>query len=122
MTRRLVVWLFGAALVLGALAAAGSGGAIPDEDRGLLQPQTDQADFENTVFEITVFENGTAEWTVRYIQPLDNESEVNDFRAFADRFNAEELAIYERFTLRAERIVAAALDCRPSLPDLKDVA
>lgn len=107
MTRRLVVWLFGALILLGALGSIGPGTAASDGDQGLLQPQTDRADFENVAFDIEVYANGTAEWTVRYIQPLENTSEVENFETFAAQFNSEELAIYDSFRLRAEQIASA---------------
>jgi uncharacterized membrane protein len=105
MTRRLVVWLLGAFLLAAVLGGIGTVAA--DGEQGLLVPQTERADFENVAFDIEVYANGTAEWTVRYIQPLDNESAVGNFETFAERFNTEELAIYDSFRLRAEQIASA---------------
>jgi hypothetical protein len=66
-----------------------------------------QQEFDRTAFIITVHGNGTARWTFRFERTLANETERQDFRTFADRFDTEETALYTDFVNRSERLVAA---------------
>ncbi|ELY49975.1 helix-turn-helix transcriptional regulator [Natronolimnohabitans innermongolicus] len=61
-------------------------------------------DYDQTTFEITVHENGSATWTFRHEHHFDtgNESEQQEaFEEFADEFESEETGLYERFTEQA---------------------
>ena len=55
---------------------------------------------DRTSFRITLYENGSAEWRFRYEKGL-NESEQEDFEAFAERFNENETDLYTNFRKRA---------------------
>jgi hypothetical protein len=59
--------------------------------------QVDFAGFDRSAIEITVDESGRGDWTLRYERTLRNESERDDFQAFADRFNDEETDLYRNF-------------------------
>lgn len=57
-------------------------------------------DADRTSFRITVYENGSAEWLFRYEKSL-NESERQDFEAFAQEFNTNETELFVNFRTRA---------------------
>ena len=84
--------------------------ALDDHEDG--QPRTADTviggqDFDQTTFEITVHENGSATWTFRHEQRFDasNESEeIEAFESFAERFESEETDLYEGFTTQAQRM------------------
>ena len=54
-------------------------------------------DFDSTTFEITVYENGSAEWTFRYERLLSDSDEEDRFELFAQTFEEEELEFYQDF-------------------------
>ncbi|AGB37573.1 helix-turn-helix transcriptional regulator [Natronococcus occultus] len=64
----------------------------------------DSQDFDSTTFEITVHENGSATWTFRHEQRLEDDDDETNFEAFAEEFEAEETGLYERFTEQAEAL------------------
>ncbi len=97
--RRQVVWAVAVLVVVTALVpAAGSA-----EAAGPLLAQPDG--FDRTTFEVTVTENGSAEWTVKHSKRLANESERRQFEDYAERFRSEETELYRNFVARAERLV-----------------
>ncbi|WP_265112011.1 helix-turn-helix transcriptional regulator [Halosolutus halophilus] len=51
-------------------------------------------EFDSTTFEVTVYENGSATWTLRHEMQL-NESEVEDFETTAEEFESNESDTYE---------------------------
>ncbi|MDF9746869.1 DUF7343 domain-containing protein [Natrinema salsiterrestre] len=57
--------------------------------------------FDNTTFEITIHENGSATWTFRHelwFSNEDNEREAKEnFRTFVEAFEANETGLYDRF-------------------------
>ncbi|MFB6224348.1 MAG: helix-turn-helix transcriptional regulator [Haloarcula sp.] len=53
--------------------------------------------FDRTTFRVTVYENGSATWTIEYRTPLQNESEQEQFRSFADSFESSEMELYRGF-------------------------
>jgi hypothetical protein len=61
-------------------------------------------DANETLFEIRVFENGDARWTVEYRQRITNETEIDQFQQFADRFNTEQTETFTNFQTRAGRL------------------
>jgi hypothetical protein len=67
-------------------------------------PAEGQAGFAETQYVVTVYENGSARWTQRYNQPLTNETEIQQFRAYADRLNNEETTVYTDFKQRATEL------------------
>ena len=107
-----------ASLLLLSLCApvAALGGSSAATDTALRSTSTDlpdpqsvaeaQQEFDRTAFLITVYENGSARWTFRFERTLSNETERQDFRTFADRFNSEETALYTDFVNRSERLTA----------------
>jgi hypothetical protein len=65
-----------------------------------------QENFDSAEFHITVYENGTAEWTFTYQRTLQNDSERQQFQAFADEFNNNSTALYEDFKSKARTLTA----------------
>lgn len=57
---------------------------------------------------ITVYANGSAEWTFRYRTRLQNASEKQDFREFAERFEGQRTRLYQGFTADARSLAADA--------------
>jgi hypothetical protein len=119
----LLVLLAGAAP--GSAALAGSavwdptaghagGTAAASGDAAATAPATDpdtmrelQQEFDRTEFRITVDANGSAEWTFRFKQTLENDTERADFRAFAEGFNDGSTGLYTDFQRRAGSLTAA---------------
>ena len=87
-------------------AVAGTAGVTAAEQSGALQ----QDQFDRTTYTIEVFENGSARWTVSYRRPLANDSEVSEFRSYADRFNGQETELYTGFRTRAGDLTTEAGD------------
>jgi uncharacterized membrane protein len=100
----------GVALVLVAVAVAAvalpSGPASPAEAEGPQPPQTTPEGFANAEFEIRVYANGSARWTVRASRPLENQTEVDRFRTFAEEFETTETDAFRDFRSRARRLTA----------------
>lgn len=65
----------------------------------------EQRNFTEAQFVITVYENGSARFTQRYIQPLSNDTEVSHFRSYAEKFESTELPVYTDFKERAISLV-----------------
>jgi len=57
--------------------------------------------FDQTTFEITVTDNGSARWAIKHHRRLANESEVQQFREFARTFENNETELYRNFVSRA---------------------
>jgi hypothetical protein len=96
-------------LLVGCLlvVALASGGAVATAQdaasTGLLaQPEG----FDETTFEITIAENGSARWSIQHHRRLANDSEVQQFQDFADRFESEETDLYRNFVSRSETLTA----------------
>jgi hypothetical protein len=64
-----------------------------------------QQSFDRTQYAITVHQNGSARWTFRFERPLENESERQDFEAFATEFNTNETTLYTNFQSDASALV-----------------
>ena len=47
---------------------------------------TTAQEFDSTTFVVTTYANGTATFTIRYERRLENESQVDQFESFAQRF------------------------------------
>ena len=84
--------------VVGAASTPTSASNDPNTVREL------QREFDRTEFRITVHANGSAEWTFRFKQTLENDTERSDFRAFAERFDAESTDLYADFKRRARAL------------------
>ncbi|SEV83961.1 helix-turn-helix transcriptional regulator [Natrinema salifodinae] len=67
--------------------------------------------FDNTTFEITAHENGSATWTIRYervFSEADNETEAREnFETFAEEFRANETGLYDQFINQSDRLAEA---------------
>jgi hypothetical protein len=57
---------------------------------------------------VTAYANGSARWQFTYRTPLANDSEREDFRAFADRFESGETGLFDSFRNRSTGLVAEA--------------
>lgn len=65
-----------------------------------------QQEFDRMEFQITVHDDGSAEWTFRFQRTLTNETERNDFHAYADQFNENSTDLYADFQRRARTLTA----------------
>ena len=109
MLRRVVIGLTLACLVMTAVGSLPAGTATvqsPSADVGDQPPiQTTPDGFSNTAFEIRLYENSSARWTVRHSTPL-NETEREQFEDYAQRFTNQSSDIYADFQVRADRLTA----------------
>jgi hypothetical protein len=92
------------ALALSATAGAGAPGGPATA------AQVGNQEVDSTEFRITVHENTSARWAFVYKVTLTNESEREDFRAYADRFNTQETELYTNFRERSRRVTAQGTD------------
>jgi len=110
MLRRAFLCLTVFLLVSTAVAFVPASLAVPPEDAAASDPrpptQTTPDGFTNTAFEIRLYENSSARWTVRHSTSLSNETERDQFEAFARRFTGEETETFTDFQVRAERLTA----------------
>jgi uncharacterized membrane protein len=67
-----------------------------------------QGEFARSTFEIEVFRNGSARWTFLFVRPLANDSEREQFRTFADRFESEETDFYRTYRERSRALTRTA--------------
>lgn len=84
--------------------------ADAEADAGGPIAQLEGFDADQTVFVITVREDGDAEWRFVYERRLENETDVADFRAYAERFNTEETETFRNFRERATALAASGND------------
>lgn len=72
-------------------------------------PQTLGAtdNFDSVEFHITVYENGTAEWTFTYQRTLNNDTERQQFEQFASEFNNNSTEMWRNFKKQARRLASA---------------
>ncbi len=72
-------------------------------------PSPDSDDhFDRVEYSITVELDSSARWTVHYVRTLENESDVEEFEEFAERFNEEEIQLYRDFEQKAETLAERA--------------
>jgi len=97
------VLLVGLAVSPGSVAAAADrsgpineSGDLPTQDR-----------FTSTTFNIEVYENGSARWTFNYYTASLNDSESDQFRTFANRFESEETDLWRNFRASARTLAAS---------------
>ncbi|PSP54324.1 hypothetical protein BRC82_10430 [Halobacteriales archaeon QS_1_67_19] len=108
--RRLLVVGLVVVVVAGTLPVASvADDPAPREQTQTQTPQTLGAaeNFDNVEFHITVYQNGTAEWTFTYQRTLNNESERRQFEAFADEFNNNSTQLYEDFKRQSRDLAGA---------------
>jgi hypothetical protein len=96
----LVVLLLVASVAPAAVAVADPGGP----GAGLAQSASQE--FESTEFHITVYRNASARWAFVFKTPLTNDTERQDFREYADRFDSRETQLYTDFRDRARGLTA----------------
>ena len=117
----LVVLATGAGVTAGLLETESESQPEPGELVGssteLTSTSTSQADrnvdepeFDRTYFEITVQNDGSAEWTFRYERLLTSTEERDQFEQFAEQFEEDETEFYEQFTEQATALVAMGED------------
>ena len=58
--------------------------------------------FDQTAFRVTVYENGSARWTIEHRTPLNNESERQQFEDYAAAFENNETQLYTNFVSQAD--------------------
>ncbi|MFC3958421.1 helix-turn-helix transcriptional regulator [Halovivax cerinus] len=66
---------------------------------------TSAQEFDRTTFDISVAEDGSARWTFEYERTLESTEEVDNFEAYASRFESEETDLYTKFTEQATALV-----------------
>ena len=106
--------LFGILFCAFAVAIA-AGGAQPADSTGsagagLGDLSTEAFEADRTEFRITVFANGSAKWTFQYEQRLESDESIEEFQAFAERFNEEETESYSNFRTRATSLAESGSD------------
>jgi hypothetical protein len=106
MVRRVAAGVALAAVVLVSAGLMWVGASAPAgaTDEGLLQ--TTPEGFSDAEFVIRVNEDGSARWTIRASRPLENQSEIDQFRAFAEEFESTETTAFRDFRARARRLTA----------------
>jgi hypothetical protein len=100
-----VALLFVAGTVL-ALLFLGVAAGAPAADGAPRPPQTTPEGFANAEFVVRVNANGSARWTVRASRPLDNRTDVERFRSFAETFETTETEAFRNFQTRARRLAS----------------
>lgn len=90
----------------------GSGGVVApatalvsDAQVPALQTQAEQPEVDNTITRIQVHNNGTGIWTVQIRTRLQNQSEIDAYRTFQDRFRAERAQYRDQFRDRMMNVV-----------------
>lgn len=107
MHRRVFVGLVVVAVLLGGVGVVVLDGptAPPESEPPEQRLELAQVEDANeTLFEIQVFDNGNARWTVEYRQRITNETDIDQFQQFADRFNSEQTETFITFQTRANRL------------------
>ncbi|WP_276272042.1 helix-turn-helix transcriptional regulator [Haloarcula litorea] len=90
----------GASVVVAALlvCSLASGPAVGDAATGSLQTPDR---FDSTTFQVTVYENGSARWAIVHETPLTNESQRENFEAYASEFERNRTDLYASFVRNA---------------------
>jgi len=66
--------------------------------------------FDSTTFRITIHESGSAVWAIEHRRPLANETQVDQFNTFADRFENNETELYTNFREDAQLLTQLGSD------------
>jgi hypothetical protein len=78
-----------------------------DDGQALATPQQ----FESTQFVITVYANGSARWTFKhYTSVLQNSTERESFRQYAETFETQETDLWTNFQESAQALTAAGTE------------
>jgi hypothetical protein len=95
-------------VVVALLVLAATLSAAPIHAAGTPAPEmfASQGDFDNTEFRITVYGNGSAEWTFLFWRSVSFDTERQNFEAYAETFNENETNLYRDFQTRATSLAA----------------
>ncbi len=104
--RRVAAGVALAAVVLAAAGLLWVGASAPAGAAGEGLLQTTPEGFADAEFVIRVNEDGSAQWTIRASRPLENGSEIDQFRTFAEEFETTETNAFRDFRARAQRLTA----------------
>uniref|UniRef100_A0A8A2VDD6 DUF4897 domain-containing protein n=2 Tax=Haloterrigena alkaliphila TaxID=2816475 RepID=A0A8A2VDD6_9EURY len=91
----------------GSSAALAQSGETNGDDRSPLLPSVGP-EVDTTVTRIDVAANGTARWSATIQTRLTNESDVDDYEAFQERFRADREEYADRFERRMTGVVSSA--------------
>ena len=103
---RLVVAGFVLVLLLGSGAAPLAVSQPTDESVGVQTPDR----FDRTTFQVTLYQNGSAEWAIVHRTPLENESEQQQFEEFAREFEQSEQPLYQNFVEQSQALTQFGTD------------
>jgi len=103
---RLVVAGFVLVLLLGSGAAPLAVAQPTDESVGVQTPDR----FDRTTFQVTLYQNGSAEWAIVHRTPLENESEQQQFEEFAREFEQSEQPLYQNFVEQSQALTQFGTD------------
>ena len=103
---RLVVAGLVLVLLLGSGAAPLAVSQPTDESVGVQTPDR----FDRTTFQVTLYQNGSAEWAIVHRTPLENESEQQQFEAFAREFEGSEQPLYQNFVEQSQALTQFGTD------------
>ncbi|EJN58834.1 helix-turn-helix transcriptional regulator [Halogranum rubrum] len=96
-----------AVLVVGLVVAPTAvAGVVDDRHHAIDGVGAAQESFDRNEVRLTVYENRSARWTFHYERTLSNESERQDFDAFAEEFNSNETQLYLGFRRDSSALVA----------------
>ncbi|AEM57073.1 hypothetical protein HISP_07485 [Haloarcula hispanica N601] len=90
---RLVVASLVLVLLLGSGAAPLAMSQPADESVGVQTPDR----FDRTTFQVTLYQNGSAEWAIVHRTPLENDTDQQQFEEFAEAFEQTEQPLYQNF-------------------------
>jgi uncharacterized membrane protein len=82
----------------------------PGDSDAPVSPVTTPEGFDSTAFEIRVYENGSARWTIKHVRPLENETQIRNYREYASRFNTQETRLVRRFRNNTRLVVGNVSD------------
>ena len=90
---RLVVASLVLVLLLGSGAAPPAASQPTGESVGVQTPDG----FDRTTFQVTLYQNGSAEWAIVHRTPLENDTDQQQFESFAEDFEQSEQPLYRNF-------------------------
>lgn len=102
---RLGVLMVVAICLLLAVAPVGAAQLASGADAAQVSADENES-FDRSQVSITVYENGSAHWTFQYERTLENESQVQQFEQFAERFRTEETPLYTNFQNDSRELVS----------------
>ena len=76
------------------------------ENRQVSSGEPTTENFDRSQVLITVYENGSARWTFQYERTLENETQVQEFEQYAQRFKNQRTDLYTNFQKGARALVS----------------